>query len=134
MQCYKPHGLLELGAERFAERASGSGRIAVAGAKVASTPSVSRAVFLSHTSRCCVEFSSAHGGGRGRKICSSGRCSARVGVGEGAGARGLQSGVVAMYSSARVGVGKGAEACSISALGGLGRHLGSSVAFGSGCG
>ena len=33
-------------------RASGSGSIAVAGAQVASTPSVSRAVFLSHTSRC----------------------------------------------------------------------------------
>ena len=36
----------------------------------------------------------------------------RVGVGEGAGARGLQFGVVAMSSSARVGVGEGAEACS----------------------
>ena len=33
-------------------------------------------------------------------------------VGEGAEARGLQSGVVAMCSSARVGVGEGAEACS----------------------
>ena len=40
------------------------------------------------------------------------RCSARVGVGEGAGARGLKSGVVAMCSSARVGAGEGAEACS----------------------
>ena len=36
----------------------------------------------------------------------------RVGVGEGARARGLKSGVVAMCSSARVGVGEGAEACS----------------------
>ena len=35
-----------------AERASGSGCIAVAGAQVASTPSVPREVFLSHTSRC----------------------------------------------------------------------------------
>ena len=34
------------------ERASGNGSIAVAGARVASTPSVSRAVLLSHTSRC----------------------------------------------------------------------------------
>ena len=34
-----------------AERASGSGSIAVAGAKVASTPSVSSAVSLSHISR-----------------------------------------------------------------------------------
>ena len=45
---------------------------------------------------------------RRRTICSPERCSARVGVGEGAGARGLQSGVVAMCSSARVGVGEGA--------------------------
>ncbi len=36
---------------------------------------------------------------RRRTICSPERCSARVGVGEGAGARGLQSGVVAMCSS-----------------------------------
>ena len=48
------------------ERASGNGSIAVAGAQVARTPSVSRAVFHSHTSRCSVEFSSARGGGRGR--------------------------------------------------------------------
>jgi len=33
-------------------RASGSGSIAVAGAQVSSTPSVSRAVSLYHTSRC----------------------------------------------------------------------------------
>ena len=46
----KPHELMELGAERFAER--GSGSIAVAGAQVASTASVSRAVFLSHTNSC----------------------------------------------------------------------------------
>ena len=52
VRCSKPHELLELGAERFSERASGSGSTAVAGAQVASTPSVSRAVFLSHTSRC----------------------------------------------------------------------------------
>ena len=52
MQFFKPHELLELGAERFAERASGSGSTAVAGAQVASTPSDPRAVFLSHTSRC----------------------------------------------------------------------------------
>jgi hypothetical protein len=38
---------------------------------------------------------------RRRKICSPARCSARVGVGEGAEARGLQSSVVAMCSSAR---------------------------------
>jgi len=48
----KPHGLLELGAGRFAERPSGSGSTVVAGAPVQSTPSVPRAVFLSHTSRC----------------------------------------------------------------------------------
>ena len=58
----------------------------------------------------------------------------RVGVGEGAGARGLQSGVVAMCSSARVGVGEGAEACSSTKSGRHGAILGSSVAFGSGCG
>ena len=46
--------------------ASGNGSIAVAGAHVPSTPSVSCAVFLSHTGRCSVEFSSARGGGRGR--------------------------------------------------------------------
>ena len=97
--------------------ASGNGSIAVAGAHVSSTPCVSRAAFLSHTSRCSVQF-----------------CSARVGVGEGAGARGLQSGVVAMCSSARVGVGKGAEACSPTNFGRPGALLGSSVAFGSGCG
>ena len=44
----------------------GNGSIAVAGTQVASAPRVSRAVFLSHTSRCSVKFSSAHGGGRGR--------------------------------------------------------------------
>ena len=43
-----------------------NGSIAVAGAQVGSTPSVSREVFLSHTSRCSVQFSSARGGGRGR--------------------------------------------------------------------
>ena len=46
--------------------ASGNGSIAIAGAHVPSTPSVSCAVFLSHTGRCSVEFSSARGGGRGR--------------------------------------------------------------------
>ncbi len=60
--------------------------------------------------------------------------SARVGVGEGAGARDLQSGVVAMCSSARVGVGEGAGACSSINFGRPGALLGSSVAFGSGCG
>ena len=58
----------------------------------------------------------------------------RVGVGEGAGARGLKSGVVAMCSSARVGVGEGAGACSSINFGRPGALLGSSVAFGSGCG
>ena len=43
-----------------------NGSIAVAGTQVGSTPSVSREVFLSHTSRCSVQFSSARGGGRGR--------------------------------------------------------------------
>jgi len=56
------------------------------------------------------DFSLARGGGRGHTICSL-RCSARVGVGEGAGARGLQSGVLAMCSSACVGVGEVAVAC-----------------------
>ena len=55
-------------------------------------------------------------------------------VGEGAGARGLQSGVVAICSSARVGVGEGAEACSFVNFGRPWALLGSSVAFGSGCG
>ena len=54
----------------------------------------------------------AAGEGAERTICSPVRCSARVGVGEGAGARGLQSGIVVMCSSARVGVGEGAGACS----------------------
>ena len=58
----------------------------------------------------------------------------RVGVGEGAGARVPQSGVVAMCSPARVGVGEGAEACSSINFGRHGALLGSSVAFGSGCG
>ena len=53
--------------------------------------------------------------------------------GEGAGARGLQSGVVAMCSSVRVGVGEGAGACSSTNSGRPGALLGSSVAFGSGC-
>ena len=46
----------------------------------------------------------------------------------------LQSDVVAMCSSARVGVGEGAEACSSVNFGRPGALLGSSVAFGSGCG
>ena len=71
---------------------------------------------------------------RRRTICSPERCSARVEVGEGAGARGLQSGVVAMCSSARVGVGEGAEACSSINSERPGALLGRSVAFGSGCG
>ena len=54
-----------------------NGSIAVAGAQVLSTPSVSRAVFLSHTSRCSVEFTSARGGGRGR---GGARSAARRGV------------------------------------------------------
>ena len=58
----------------------------------------------------------------------------RVGVGEGAGARGLQSGVVEMCSSARVGVGEGAEACSSINFGRPGAVRGSSVAFGSAVG
>ena len=49
-------------------------------------------------------------------------------------ARGLYSGVVAMCSSARAGVGEGAEACSSINSGRPGALLGSSVAFGSGCG
>jgi hypothetical protein len=61
---------------------------------------------------------------RRRTICSPERCSARVGVGEGAGARGLQSGVVAMCSSARVGVGEGAEASSSTNSGRPGRATG----------
>ena len=60
------------------------------------------------------KFSSARGGRRGR-----------VGVGEGAVARGLQSGVVALCSSARVGVGEGAEACSSINFGRPGALLGS---------
>ena len=40
-----------------------NGSIAVAGTQVGSTPSVSREVFLSHTGRCSVQFSSARGGG-----------------------------------------------------------------------
>ena len=71
---------------------------------------------------------------RGRKICSPARCSALVGVGEGAGARDLQFGAVAMCSSARVGVGEDAEAYSFINSGRPGALLGSSVAFGSGCG
>ena len=67
-------------------------------------------------------------------ICSPAKCSARVGVGEGAWARGLQSGVVPMCSSARVGVGEGAGACSYTNFGRPGALLGSSVAFGAGCG
>ena len=43
-------------------------------------------------------------------------------------------GAEAMCSSARVGVGEGAEACSSTTLGRPGALLGSSVAFGSGCG
>ena len=67
-------------------------------------------------------------------ICSPERCPARVAVGEGAGARGIQSGDVAMCSSMRVGVGEGAEACISINFGRHGALLGSSVAFGSGCG
>ena len=67
-------------------------------------------------------------------ICSPARCSAHVGVSEGAGARGLQSGVVAMCFSARVGVGEGEEVFSSTDFGRPRALLGSSVAFGSGCG
>jgi len=62
---------------------------------------VSRAVFLSHTSRRGVKFSSARGGGLGR---GGARSAARRGVrrvsawGEGAGARGLQCGVLTATS------------------------------------
>ena len=84
-----------------------------------------------------MEVSSARGGGRGRggtRSAARRGDSARVGVGEVAGARGLQSGVVAMCSSARVGVGEGAEACSFIDFGRPKALLGSLVAFGSGCG
>ena len=57
-----------------------------------------------------------------------------AGVGKGAGAQGLQSGVVAMCSSARVRVGEGAKACSSTNSGRPWALLGSSVAFRSGCG
>ena len=50
------------------------------------------------------------------------------------GAQGLQRGDVAMSSSARVGVGEGLMACSSINFGRPGALLGSSVAFGSGCG
>ena len=62
--------------KRIVTTATHNGSIAVAGAQVSSTPSVSRVVFLSHTSRCSVKFFSAHGGGRGREVCSpaSWRC------------------------------------------------------------
>ena len=98
--------------------------------------SVSRAEFLSHNSRCSVKFSSARGGGEGAEAhdLHPARCLARVGVGEGAGTRDQQSGVVAMCSSARVGVGEGAEVYSSTDFGRPGALLGSSVAFGSGCG
>ena len=69
-----------------------------------------------------------------RAICSPARCSERVGVGKGAWARGLQSGVVAMCSSARVGGGEGAGAWGFINFGRPGALLGSSVACGSGCG
>ena len=71
---------------------------------------------------------------RRRTICSPARCPARVGVGKSAGARGMQSGVVAMCSSVSVGGGEGAEAYSSINSGRPGALLGSSVAFGSGCG
>jgi len=58
---------------------------------------------------------------RRRAIYSPARCSARVGVGESARARSLQSGVVAMCFSSRVGVGETARARSaLSTSGGLG--------------
>ena len=60
------------------------------------------------------------------EVCSHVRSSLRRGApGEGA---------EAMFSSARVGVGVGAEACSSINSGRPGALLGSSVAFGSGCG
>ena len=113
------------------ERASGNGSIADAGTQVASAPGVPRAVFLSHNSRCSLEFSLARGGGRGREarrglqpgdVRSSLR---RAAAGEGA---------EAMFSSARVGEGEGAGACSSINFGWPGALLGGSVAFGSGCG
>ena len=54
--------------KRIVTTATHNGSIAVAGAQVSSTPSVSRVVFLSHTSRC---------GGRGR---GGARSAARRGV------------------------------------------------------
>ena len=66
--------------KRIVTTATHTGSIAVAGAQVSSTPSVSRVVFLSHTDRWARA--------RRRTICSPERCSARVGVGEGAGVRG----------------------------------------------
>ena len=88
---------------------------------------------LSHQQVQCEVLFGARRRARARRR-SPARCSALVGVGEDAGARGLQSGAVAMCSSARVGVGEGAEACSSINSGRPGALLGSSVAFGSGCG
>jgi len=72
---------------------------------------------------------------RRHTTCSPARCSARVGVGEGAGARDLRTDVVVMCSSARAGVGKAWRPAAPLTPGGLGRHwAASSVAFGSGRG
>ena len=69
------------------------------------------------------KFSSARAGGRGRAP-----------AGEGAKAHDLQPGVVALCSSVRVGVGESLVSCSSINFGRPGALLGSSVAFGSGCG
>ena len=105
----------------------------------------------------CAKFSSARGGGEGAKARSAARFAARrrakfslarVGGRGRKARRGLQPGDVRssirraaagegaepMCSSARVGVGEGAEACSSINFGRPGALLGSSVAFGSGCG
>ena len=61
----------------------------------------------------------------------------RAPAGEGAEARrpaGPQPGVVVIFSSVRVGVGEGLVACGSINFGRPGALLGSSVAFGSGCG
>ena len=108
-----------------------NGSIAVAGAQVKSTPSVSRAVFLSHTSRCSVKFSSARGGAEAHDLqpgevfgaCRSGRRR-----------WGARSAVQRRGDVFLGALGEGAGACSSINPGRPGALLGSSVAFGSGCG
>ena len=123
--------------KRIVTTATHNGSIAVAGAQVGSTPSASRAVFLSHTSRCSVQFSSARGGGRGR---GGARSAARRGVrrvSEWAKALGREVCSPASWRCVPRRVSAWAKArrrAALPTLGGLGRHLGSSVACGSGCG